>query len=440
MNALTDLALPTDQLRADTQTSFVGWQGDPSLPEQLDHRSCDTQTALVELLGEAIPSHGIMYSALALDSVEAARIACGNRAFQALGGARAGVEMGKLTAAFVATEVAARRNAKTGKPFAPIENVTDALRSLDKLPADWLPHAEMRATLGEVSLSKFTASMGADMQAVYEAIAAWRHLAAQESDLVVSLERAVRAHPLNAWIQSTQGVGLKQVGRLIAAVGDPYWNDKHDRPRLVSELWRYCGLDPVDGVGRKRTKGERLGFSMTARKRAWLVAKSCVRAVESDGSEGKRSARDASPYRVPYLAAKAHHQGAIHQHPCSQCGVCATCGRSLDLNQRLHTEAKGCTRRVILHAEIGSPLSDGHIDGRAIRVVMKLILRDLWAASRSVHQGSNLLAADQGHLTPDAQFHRALVGGDQFSCTDQGQASADAQLPPALVGAGATSQ
>src|SRR5215210_82503 len=65
-----------------------------------------------------------------------------------------------------------------------------------------------------------------------------------EKDATKNLERLMRRHPLGAWVRSQPGAGEKQVARLLATIGDPYWNTLHDRPRTVSELWSYCGLRP----------------------------------------------------------------------------------------------------------------------------------------------------------------------------------------------------
>ncbi len=250
-------------------------------------------------------------------------------------------------------------------------------------------------------------------------------LADMEKQAVRALERAVRQHPLGPWIKATVGVGEKQGGRLLAAIGDPYWNTLHDRPRTVGELHAYCGLhvvpvsghsrlaahrppaadgvsnslsdqrpgdwqatgvgevqagdgharsgsqltaaaaaDPAGGdpdqagldrqsfsvgVAPRRQRGQKVNWSATARKRAWLVADSCV----------KQKAR--SPYGPVYDDGRLKYAAALHQTPCARCGP------------------KGKP------APAGSPLSLGHQDARARRLVMKEVLEDLWRESRRLH-------------------------------------------------------
>jgi hypothetical protein len=67
-------------------------------------------------------------------------------------------------------------------------------------------------------------------------------LKAVEHDAELALKRTMRKHPLGPWVAATPGVGEKQAARLLAAIGDPYWNATGNKPRTVSALWAYCGL------------------------------------------------------------------------------------------------------------------------------------------------------------------------------------------------------
>jgi hypothetical protein len=208
-------------------------------------------------------------------------------------------------------------------------------------------------------------------------------LTAQEHAAVLNLKRAMRKHPLGPWVKATVGVGEKQAARLLAAIGDPYWNTLHDRPRTVSELWAYCGLhtlpaspvandahDPLAGRGQapadrdqhepqaalvdgvdlgsgprqkaidahptsawvaaKRRKGQRANWSTTAKTRAYLIAESCIKQAQS-------------PYRPAYDARRAHTD--------------------------------------ITHPE----WTAGHSHNDAMRIVAKEVLKGLWLAARDVH-------------------------------------------------------
>lgn len=234
----------------------------------------------------------------------------------------------------------------------------------------------------------------------------------------LDLCRALRAHPLGPWVKRTIGIGEKQGARLIAAIGDPYWNTLHDRPRTVSELWAYCGYhvlrtghscsdaqrssagpdpltpshDPAEahkdcagghslrtdhltteshdqivgaesssnpghplrdtqtgaaGVAPSRKKGQKANWSSDAKMRAFLCAESCIKQARS-------------PYRTVYDAGRAKYAEALHPAECRRCGPTGK------------------------PAQPGSPLSAGHQHARALRLVVKTILRDLWLEAREV--------------------------------------------------------
>ncbi len=209
-------------------------------------------------------------------------------------------------------------------------------------------------------------------------------LAAMEHQATLALQRAVRQHPLGGWIKTTAGVGEKQGARLLAAIGDPYWNSLHDRPRTVSELWAFSGYhvlrtghsttdahgvaagadrrpgggdtshslpdtqDRSVGVATSRTRGQRANWSPTTKMRAYLVAEACMKCRQS-------------PYRAVYDDTRLKYADAIHNVECRRCGPSGK------------------------PAPAGSPLSDGHKHARALRAVAKEVLRDLWRESKRIH-------------------------------------------------------
>jgi hypothetical protein len=202
-----------------------------------------------------------------------------------------------------------------------------------------------------------------------------------EHDAELNLKRQLRKHPLGPWVKQARGVGEKQAARLLAAIGDPYWNDLHQRPRTVSELWAYCGYhvlpagqsyrdtqnrfasgDPAGGdpdqsatgdqtvrVGVAATprRGHRANWSSTAKMRAHLVAVSIVKA--------------GGPYREVYDRGRAKYADALHATECKRCGPSGK------------------------PAQPGTPLSDGHSHARALRLVAKEVLKDLWREAKRLH-------------------------------------------------------
>lgn len=155
-------------------------------------------------------------------------------------------------------------------------------------------------------------------------------LKAAEHQATLQLQRKMRKHPLGPWVKDQRGIGEKQGARLIAAVGDPYWNSLHARPRTVSELWAYCGLHVRDGAAPKRRRGEKANWSATGKMRAYLVALSCMKQMDS-------------PYRAVYDARRAH-------------------------------------------TKVTRPeWTDGHSHNDALRVVAKAVLKELWREAARLH-------------------------------------------------------
>lgn len=171
-------------------------------------------------------------------------------------------------------------------------------------------------------------------------------LAAAEHDATLQLQRTLRRHPLGPWVREARGIGEKQGARLIAAIGDPYWNDLHDRPRLVSELWSYCGYG--DASAQVRRRGVKANWSADAKMRAYLISVSIVKA--------------GGPYREVYDSARERWDGSTHPRPCVRCGPSG------------HPAAEG------------SPRSAGHVHVMACRAVSKRVLRDLWDEARKHHE------------------------------------------------------
>lgn len=180
-------------------------------------------------------------------------------------------------------------------------------------------------------------------------------LVALEHQATLQLKRAVRDHYMGEWVKQTIGVGEKQAGRLLAAIGNPWWNHTAGAPRTVSQLWAFCGLhvwsnpghegaathERDAGVAPYRTRGVKANWSTDARTRTYLVAESCIK-------------QRRSPYRAVYDDGRTKYDDATHQVECKRCGP------------------KGKP------AQPGSPLSAGHQHGRAMRLVMKALLKDMW--------------------------------------------------------------
>lgn len=211
-------------------------------------------------------------------------------------------------------------------------------------------------------------------------------LEAAEHDAILNLQRALRKHPLAAFQKRHKGLGEKQFARLLAVIGDPYYNDLHQRPRTVSELWAYCGFHVIrtssssqvvrdtqsaaaaagststpgasdgshtqvanaPGVAPKRTRGQQSNWSEDARKRVWVIASAMPKFPGGH-------------YEHVYRQAREKYADAVHPTECVRCGPAGK------------------------PAPAGTDLSDGHKHARAIRIVAKELLKDMWRESRDLY-------------------------------------------------------
>lgn len=171
---------------------------------------------------------------------------------------------------------------------------------------------------------------------------------AVEKEAIKELEKEVTKSPLYPWIQREKGIGKKQAARLIAVIGDPYWNTLHNRPRTVSELWAYSGYSVIEGAAQRRKKGVQSNWNTSAKSRAFLMALSCTKTT--------------GRYREVYDEARERYADSLHVTECVRCGPSGK------------------------PALPGSELSAGHQYARALRVVSKEILRDLWIEAKKAHE------------------------------------------------------
>lgn len=219
-------------------------------------------------------------------------------------------------------------------------------------------------------------------------------LANLEKQAISALEKQLKASPLYSHINSIPGLGLKTTARLLHAIRDPYWNDLHDRPRTVRELYAFCGLSVINpstlpgaqsssesycrsstgdqlsnpaqlklasqnlpgGIAQFKQKGHKVNWSPEARMRIFLVSEATIKQNGVPDKNGKT--RALSPYRKIYDDGRLYYANATHSQPCVRCGPAKS------------------------PAPANSPLSLAHQHARALRLVSKAILKDLWIESR----------------------------------------------------------
>ena len=177
---------------------------------------------------------------------------------------------------------------------------------------------------------------------LFERVAAANtQLEAVERHTVRTLQRAMAAHPLGSWVANQPGIGEKTVARLLGVTGNPAARE------MPSQLWAYCGLYVIAGEAPTRRRGTAGNWNDDARKRIWLVAQGTIKAT-GDGNVAR------SPFRDVYDGARVKYEEATHERECRRCGPSGQ------------------------PAAVGSALADGHKHARAVRLVMKDILLDMW--------------------------------------------------------------
>lgn len=136
------------------------------------------------------------------------------------------------------------------------------------------------------------------------------------------------------------------------------------------------------GAAPRRARGQQSNWSDTARMRAWNVAESCKRqlkapctGVTADQFAAHVEGCACSRYRLVYDAGRVKYAQSVHDRPCVRCGP------------------------KTKPAEAGTALSAAHQDARALRLVMKEVLKDLWREAKRLHelQGSVDQAATGDH-------------------------------------------
>lgn len=235
-----------------------------------------------------------------------------------------------------------------------------------------------------------------------------------EGDAIRNLQRHMKRHPLWPWSKTQRGVGEKQLARLLAVIGDPYFNGSTEKPRTVSALWAYSGLHVVPGgqsrsddqeshaagdeggdpdpglvddqaahvwVAARRKKGVRSNWSSKAKMRAYLIAESCVKQLDKACKEDPEShvalgASQQGPDALGTPASPQSDSGAGQNGADTQTGFTCSCSPfrvKYDL-RKAHTRT---TR---------PEWTDGHRHNDALRVASKEILKQLWREAKAWHE------------------------------------------------------
>lgn len=168
----------------------------------------------------------------------------------------------------------------------------------------------------------------------------------EESFVASLLVNAVNDSPYAEFVARHRGIGAKQLGRFVGAIGsDIHWNPIRDRPRSLRELWAYCGLHTQGGVAVVPAERGRANWSSEAKIR---VVRMAIQVLKR-GQPGDY-------YRDIYYFRRTETSRRLHQAPCASCGV----GQ-------------------------GKPWSPRHQHFDALRITAKEIARGVWIESRKAN-------------------------------------------------------
>lgn len=248
------------------------------------------------------------------------------------------------------------------------DHAASPLSAVVALNADTLDDLESVRMAGEARLRSLTDEehgKGISRELAFEEIGRIEDMIdgvkALERDATRHLEAAMRRHELGAFVQSTPGLGLKTVARFLGETGPLHHRE------TVYQLYAYCGLHVVNGKAPRLARGQKLGYNKQAKTRAFLMAEPCVKAVgyERTSPKGKVIQIARSPYRDVYDEGREKYEGAVANTDYSR----------YDKEQR---------KTVVWLCE-GEPIPDWMKHARAMRLVMKAIVADLWAEARKAH-------------------------------------------------------
>jgi len=159
------------------------------------------------------------------------------------------------------------------------------------------------------------------------------------------------AGPVWDWLVAIKGIGDHTAAKIIALIDDPA------KFATVSKLWRFSGYGLKDGQIDRPTKGAVLPYNRRLKSELFLMAESFV--------------KQQTPTYVTIYYEEKERQRREHPEPvCSKCGAVA----------RLRGQSWTCPEcRASGRAINYTPM---HLDYRAKRKVVKVLLQHLWVVWR----------------------------------------------------------
>ncbi len=168
-------------------------------------------------------------------------------------------------------------------------------------------------------------------------------LADVESFVDEYVAKQIEDHPAYHWFSKVKGVGKKNIPKVVGLI-------EIVKAPTPSSLWKYAGYAPLNGKTMKPTKGQKLPYNKTLRSMCWRLADNLVR------SKG-------AFYNI-YLSKKKQEQAK-----CKDKGIKIVPTAKLPKKNGKYYEPEGV-------------ISEGHVDNRARRKMIKIFLACLWLVWR----------------------------------------------------------
>lgn len=165
----------------------------------------------------------------------------------------------------------------------------------------------------------------------------------------------IENHPAYPWFSRVKGIGKENIAKVVGLI------DIVKAPH-VSSLWKFAGFAPEDGKSMRPEKGHKLGYNAELRSMCWRLGRAIIRA--QSGPTPKSPNRKEGEYYKIYIKRKKQEELKVEHD-----------GLKIVPSARL-------PKRNGKKYEPEGVISLGHVDNRAERWMIKIVLQHLWVIWR----------------------------------------------------------
>ena len=172
-----------------------------------------------------------------------------------------------------------------------------------------------------------------------------------EKEIAKALKKYCEAQPIGEWLMSITGIGAVIAAGLISRIDI-------EKAENISSLWRYAGYSP----GQKRRKGELADWNPNLKRICWLSGQSFVKV------SGNEKAKYGKLYQSRKAQEQAHNDNGMFKAQAEAALTNKKYGKDTEA-YKAYSEGK---------------LPPAHIQARAERYAVKMLLSDLWLKWREI--------------------------------------------------------